>query len=740
MIPAYRRYLCLILGLATLGLTGSAAAQDQQKSVLSLYAVRSDSPTATIADPLLARIVAQGLNGHLDYYAEHLDLARFPDPGYEDAVRNFLGSKYRGRRFDLIIANGDSAAAFAAPFRDLFSAGTPIVVNGSAHAQAIPNATGLIAPLSFKDTLDSAIRIQPDTERVVVVSGASTSDQYYEAVARGEFKQLDGRLSFTYLSGLPMRELLAKVAVLPAHSIVFCTGLSRDADGLEFLPGSILDILSAASNVPTYSWLEFGMDHGIVGGTMLSTNLLLTRTAELALRVLRGERPETIPATVIDWSVTEFDWRQLQRWGIDERRLPAGSAILYRQGVWESYGDYIVAGGLLIVVQTGFIAALLLQRARRKRAEEGLDESQKRYTLAIEAAPAGMLMVDSAGRIVLVNAQVEQLFGYRREELLNQPVEMLVPEGLPGRHPGYRSRLQRNPKGLPGGGQDLYGVRKDGVEVPIEIGLNPLRTTAGEFILASIADISERKQAEREHAHLTNHLQRLAGRLIASQEVERTRIARELHDDTSQQLAGLSIALSGLKRRVAALPTEIDLGNDVSSLQQRAATLAENVRRLSHDLHPSVLEHAGLVAALGGYCADIQRQRSVELTFSAEAGDFESTDPETALCLYRVAQEALRNVVSHAGARRAEVRLIRTAHGSELSIVDDGKGFDIVRARTSGAGLGLVSINERVRLVGGSVTIVTELNKGTRVHVGIPVNRDVSAHAGQASERYATSA
>ena len=257
-------------------------------------------------------------------------------------------------------------------------------------------------------------------------------------------------------------------------------------------------------------------------------------------------------------------------------------------------------------------------------------------------------------------------------------------------------------------------------------------------------DITERKRAEKaireKEAALRSsdrQIRHLAGRLIAAQEVERARIARDLHDDTSQQLAGLAIALSGLKRRVSALTDDASLREDVSSLQQRAIALAENVRHVSHDLHPSALEHTGLEAALATYCSDLRRQQVVDVTFGSE-GEVESTDRTLALCLYRVAQEALRNVVAHAHARHVDVRVRAGVDGVELTIADDGKGFDLVRARESGEGLGLISMNERVHMAGGAVTIATELNRGTRIHVRIPATRHLPTDAGDESGRYAT--
>jgi two-component system sensor histidine kinase UhpB len=245
-------------------------------------------------------------------------------------------------------------------------------------------------------------------------------------------------------------------------------------------------------------------------------------------------------------------------------------------------------------------------------------------------------------------------------------------------------------------------------------------------------DITERKDAEirtlegrtaLEASH--REIQHLAGRLIEAQDAERARIARDLHDDVSQQLAGVSIALSGLKHRMAELHVNEDLQADLRALHQRTATLAQNIRHVSHDLHPTVLRHAGLVASLTSYCTELQRLHGTVLTCSAE-GDFASIAPASALCLYRIAQEALRNVVAHAAASRAEVRLLRTGDNAEITIVDDGKGFDVASSLERGKGLGLVSITERVRLAGGTVSVAAEPPRGTRVRAQIPAHAHVT--------------
>ena len=215
-----------------------------------------------------------------------------------------------------------------------------------------------------------------------------------------------------------------------------------------------------------------------------------------------------------------------------------------------------------------------------------------------------------------------------------------------------------------------------------------------------------------------DRIQDLAGRLITAQEAERSRIASDLHDDVNQQLAGLSIALSNVKQQLQN-GGDGTVQNELTLLQQRTVDLADVIRNLSHELHPGVLQHVGLAAALKGHCAEFDRQHAIEVTLSAADG-LDGIPDDVALCLYRVAQEALRNVAAHAGARKAQVTLRSTDDGLELVIADDGQGFDLAEARHQ-EGLGLISLDERVRLVGGSLTINTEPKRGTEVRVQVPL-------------------
>jgi signal transduction histidine kinase len=222
-----------------------------------------------------------------------------------------------------------------------------------------------------------------------------------------------------------------------------------------------------------------------------------------------------------------------------------------------------------------------------------------------------------------------------------------------------------------------------------------------------------RRRAERE-------VESLAGRLITAQEAERSRIARELHDDVNQQLAGLSIALSNVKRQLQNGGNGI-VQEGITRLQQRTMDLADVIRNLSHDLHPGVLQHAGLVAALKGHCTEFSRQEGIEVNLSV-AENVNGVPSDLALCLYRVAQEALRNVALHAQAHAVTVALRANGDALEMIVADDGRGFHPDDARSAG-GLGLISLDERIRLAGGSLKISSEPRGGTERRAQVPLRK-----------------
>jgi two-component system sensor histidine kinase UhpB len=244
-----------------------------------------------------------------------------------------------------------------------------------------------------------------------------------------------------------------------------------------------------------------------------------------------------------------------------------------------------------------------------------------------------------------------------------------------------------------------------------------LLVTATPLMLLAVVIEEERRTAlALRQSHEQN--QDLSGRLINAQEDERARIARDLHDDLSQQLAGVAIIMSGLECKVGKPGVEAEIEQAFATLHERTAAAATAVRNLSHELHPGVLKHAGLTATLRAHCAEIERHRQVTVTFNPGDG-LDSLDSGVALCLFRVVQEALTNVLRHARARTICVSLMTTAESVELNVVDDGVGF--VASERTRSGLGLRSIHERVRFIQGNVSVDSRPGEGTRVLVRIPI-------------------
>jgi signal transduction histidine kinase len=247
---------------------------------------------------------------------------------------------------------------------------------------------------------------------------------------------------------------------------------------------------------------------------------------------------------------------------------------------------------------------------------------------------------------------------------------------------------------------------------------------AGALLFAGLlVERARRRRAEDRLRASRRDQRRLAGRIIEAQEGERRRVARELHDDLNQGLALLAVELDVLTGRPP--PSARETEKHLRGLSARVKGLSSAVHAMSHQLHPSRLEQLGLVAAARGLCQEVSRHHRLEVTF-IHSGVPAVVTRATALCLYRVAQEALRNVVRHSGAARAAVELAGTPADLRLVVSDDGTGFEPAAA-LRGGGLGLVSMRERLCLAGGRLVIAAREAGGTRIDARIPAAAPRSA-------------
>jgi PAS domain S-box-containing protein len=382
--------LLLILACAlSLLATGPQSAGAEPRSVLLIYGEARLLPAIISLDQGLRQTFEAGSPDPIRFYTEYVDFSWLAANGTERDLLQLLARKYATTRLDLIVVCGDGATRLVLRERAALLPAVPLVYcrltpTALKPSPLPPGVTGVSMPLPWAATLELVLRLHPDVERIVFVGGAGDSDRVLEVQAREAFAPYRERVQLTYLVGLPLPQLLSAVRALPARSVVVFGGFLRDGGGRTFTTPEALRLVAAAGAAPIYSVADTLLGHGIVGGVMVRFEALGARAAEIGLRVLQGEPPG--PEVVLrDAGVPMFDVRQLQRWGIGEGRLPAGSLVQFRSPtVWQLYKWPIVGALTLIASQALLITGLLLERRRRRRIQAGLDERLRFESLLAE--------------------------------------------------------------------------------------------------------------------------------------------------------------------------------------------------------------------------------------------------------------------------------------------------------------------------------------------------------------------
>ena len=361
---------------------------------------------------------------------------------------------------------------------------------------------------------------------------------------------------------------------------------------------------------------------------------------------------------------------------------------------------------------------LLTARVRditeQSRAKEVRRKSEERFAALLESAPDGVVIVDDTGSVVLVNRQTERLFGYDRNEVVGQPVEILLPERFRERHVTHRGHYFRDPRTRPMGADlEVAGRRKDGTEFPVDISLSAIETDEGRLGTAFIRDISTR----REHAELARDLAQrraLLGHFVKASEEERRRIAGDIHDDSIQAITAAGMRLQILRRRLDD-PEDLKLLSDLEDVIQLSIS---RLRHLLFELRPPALDNEGLAAALGMCVDEVQGENGTQFGLRNELRSEPSA--ERRVILFRIGQEALTNARKHSKAHSVEVTLAERDGGHFVRVADDGVGFSSRAEDPQPGHLGLVAMRERAELAGGRLRISTSPGGGTSVEAWVP--------------------
>jgi PAS domain S-box-containing protein len=698
--------LLLISGLCVL--SGPACvAQQNAKNVLFIFSSQDQQRRDVDSFEKALRVrVPQ----HLTFHTSFVDFERMGDAPYQDSLAETFHRAYKNVKLDIAVVSSIEALQFVMRYRDKILPGVPIVFYAISakelEGQRIPaGVTGRTSEVGLRETIDMALLLHPDAQAVAIIT---ERPDFWWKVAQSELSRHRDRVKEMDLFGPPGDETLGRIAALPPHTLILFQLATLSAKESDVTANDVL--AAAARHLPTYCAWKASFILGCIGGAYVDWEKYIDATAATAARVLSGERPENIPVVDDSNFEAEVDWRELRRWHIPESALPPGTVVLYREpSLWERSRDYILAAILLILAQALLIAALLWQRARKRKAEAVLRESEERFRVMTDTTPSLVWMCDSRGKIT-----------YRNERL----IAFTGPDPIVGFSDTWASYV--HPDDLQNLLDAVSQALKDHKPFSTECRLrrgdgayrwmfavaSPRVNGDGSFagLIASAVDVTDQKLAQQS-------LEKMSGRLIEAQEHERSRIARELHDDICQRLAMLSMEIEEV--HLASTVREPDTTKSLKQIGKLCNEIATDVQSLSHQLHSSILDYLGVETGLEGLCDELSKQYDLQIEFTARDVP-KQLSKDIALCLFRVAQEALHNAVKYSGVRHFTVELTGTDDTVELAVTDEGAGFDVQKVGKKG-GLGLMSMHERANLVHGTFSVDSAPGKGTKILVTVPL-------------------
>jgi len=385
---------------------GQGAKSDSgSRRVVILNATDPYLPAFIAIDGAMREAIRAGRSAPTQLYAETLDMSRFPQALLEKDLVALLRKKYRNLKVDVVVAAATIALDFAQRHRDEIWPGATIVFHSVSSAELRarslpPRAIGIPLRYDFGSTLDLALRLRPAARQVTVIAGASESDRATLAIARASLERFAGRLEARYLVGLSLADTLAAVRALPADAVVLYVLMFRDGAGIPLVPREVLERIAAVSRAPVFGVFETYLGHGIAAGAIASYQMQGRRAGELVVRVLNGERPSAIGLQAPAQPGCTADWRQLRHWGIDVGLLPTDCEVRFRQlTAWDRYRWQILAALAVILAQAALIAALLVQRHRRVRAELAVQRQRGELFHATRLATMGELTASIAHEV-----------------------------------------------------------------------------------------------------------------------------------------------------------------------------------------------------------------------------------------------------------------------------------------------------------------------------------------------------
>lgn len=383
----WRTLVLIIIGTA---LSASAA---EPKRVLLIHSFGSATPPSTALSIAFVRALEEKMGQRVDLDQVSLDMARYADRDMQEAIVDYLQKRQAKWKPDLVVTSGAPAAVFVASYRDRVFPETPVIYTTLDRRLLPPgalekNAVYIGQVFEVPGWIEDMLQIAPATKNIEVVVGTTALERTWQESFQKAAEPYTGRIKFTYYNDLSFDQMLARVAKLPSDSYIFFLLLRRDASGVTHNTDEALPRLHEVANAPINGIFSHQLGMGIVGGRLYQTDRVGKEAADVAVRILDGQPASSFPPVHLDPLPPRYDWRELDRWKINEKLLPPGSAILFREPtVWDRYWAWLVAGVSICILQALLITGLLFNLIRRRRAELSLEESEGRFQTMADAAP-----------------------------------------------------------------------------------------------------------------------------------------------------------------------------------------------------------------------------------------------------------------------------------------------------------------------------------------------------------------
>src|SRR5215468_210765 len=412
-----------------------AAAGGERRTIVILYSNPLEAAGLHELSVALSEGIQAGSKVPVEIYGEYTGLDRFSGAAYEEALLGLYREKYANKKVDLLIVEGPTAMEFVKSRS--FLPGVPVVtcyvarrLVESARA-ARPELTGALPAQNAPRTIEMMLSLYPATRRILVVLGGSAYERGQAEQGKLLFAPFGSRVEISYTNDLSLEQVEARVSKLEDDTLVLFGSFLQDAAGRDYDSTAPLIRISRASRRPVFGVIHEDLGAGILGGELVSMERAGKVAADLSLRVLGGEAPSAIPLVADAGLAPTFDARELERWKLPDRRLPAGSIVLYREpGLFEQHGRAIALGLGIIVLEAILVAGLVLQLRRRRRVERAMAEAETRYRTVADFTHDWEFWRRPDGTFEYVSPSCEKVSGYAASAFLHDPglLERLVHE------------------------------------------------------------------------------------------------------------------------------------------------------------------------------------------------------------------------------------------------------------------------------------------------------------------------